>query len=193
MTTPPTVPGRAINATNRPMSRRRLITGGVGAAGAAGAAAILPAGRLVATSHLPPAGQLVTLREPVRVFDSRQPDSLLGGAKLTTPQIVAVTIGVDADDLLMAVFVNLTITETEGAGFLTARAFYTGDDESDGGPPPVTTSNANWTVDGVTLANMALVPIGAENSIELICSGVGAATHVIVDVQGFVPFVFDDG
>lgn len=175
----------------RPISRRHLIAGG---AGAAGAAMVPVGGRLAASSHLPPLkGELVILRQPLRVFDTRDPDNFFG-RKLADGDTVAVSVGAaSGGEFMTGVFVNVTITQTEGAGFITVRDFFTGDDFSDDdSPPPITTSNLNWTSNDVTLANMTLSPVGAENSIEVICSGVGAATHVLVDVQGYVPFEFED-
>jgi hypothetical protein len=172
---------------NRPISRRHLIAGG---AGAAGAAAMLPAGgRLAASSHLPPlTGELVILRQPIRIFDSRDPASFFA-RKFVDGDEVAINVGAAAGgEFVTAVFANVTVTQTEGAGFLTVRPEFLGDDSEDDSPPPVTTSNINWTSDDISLANMTLSPTGGENSIEVICTGVGAATHVIVDVQGYVPF-----
>jgi hypothetical protein len=170
----------------RPISRRHLIAGGAGAAGAAA----LTVGPVAATGHetTPTSGPLIPLGQPVRLFDSRIAESFWDGRKLTDGDVVAVTAGPQPGaGMLLAVFVNITITQTEGAGFLSVRGFETRDD-----PPPITTSNINWTADDVTLANMTLSQIGAENSIEVHCIGAGASTHVIVDLQGYVPFQFED-
>jgi len=50
------------------------------------------------------------------------------------------------------------------------------------------TSNINWWTSGLTLANLTLSTVGGENALEVHCEGNGR-THVIVDVQGYVPFV----
>ena len=92
-----------------------------------------------------------------------------------------VVIGLPALQEASAVFVNLTITETEGAGFLVV----TGSDATGQVPEP-TTSNINWWSTGQTLANLVLTPLGFENSISIGCAGVGR-THVICDVCGYVP------
>jgi hypothetical protein len=160
-------------------SRRRLIAAG-------GAAAI--ASPLVATSRaaaVAPGGFLTTLISPVRVFDSRESSSVLGGAKLKTGDVVAVAVSAayQGNDFALAVFANITITQTEGAGFLSIR----GEDLSGELPAP-TTSNINWATGGLTLANLALSSVGGENSIAIHCLGFGR-THVIVDIQGYVPFV----
>ncbi|CAN5543939.1 hypothetical protein BH23ACT3_BH23ACT3_08500 [soil metagenome] len=128
-----------------------------------------------------------SLFDPVRLFDSRQPDSLLGGAKLSDGDIVSIIASAPGVDMTETVFLNLTITETEGAGFLSVRAAV----GQDGVAAP-TTSNINWTAPGVTLANAALSGVGQEQSIDVHCTGAGAATHLIVDLQGCVPFVFEE-
>jgi hypothetical protein len=165
---------------SRLFSRRRMITAG-------GTAAValpltVPTRAMAASSS----GQLKTLLSPVRVFDSRQPGSVLGGAKFQPGDVVAVTVSAayqDGDTFASAVFANVTITQTEGAGFLAIR----GDDLSGTLPPP-STSNINWDSSGVTLANLALSTVGGEHAIAVHCGGSGR-THVIVDVQGYVPFV----
>lgn len=172
------------------IARRHLIAGGAGA----GAAALIPAAagaRAPASSHDDSDdsgdGRLTVLAEPIRLFDSRRADSLLEGDKLTQGNSVAVSASLPDDGrVLESVFINLTITETEGSGYLSVRAA-----EARGLPAPET-SNINWTDSGVTLANFALSRIGQHNSIEIHCDGVEAATHVIVDLQGYVPFVADE-
>ncbi len=160
-------------------SRRRMIAAG----GAAAVAAPLAGRPASATAHTPLAGQLVTLLAPIRVFDSREASSVLGGRPFQPGDAVAVNVGAAYPDFALAVFANVTITQTEGAGFLTVW----GGDASDTLDTP-STSNVNWTTSGQTLANLALSTVGQENSIEVVCGGAGR-THVIVDVQGYVPFV----
>ncbi len=165
---------------SRLFSRRRLIAAGGTAAVAMPLA--LP-GRAGAASS---AGQLKTLISPVRVFDSRDAGSVLGGAKFEAGDVVSVTVSPayqDGDTFVSAVFANVTITQTEGAGYLSVR----GEDLSGELPPP-TASNINWAASGQTLANLALSTVGGEHAIEVHCGGAGR-THVIVDIQGYVPFV----
>lgn len=167
----------------RHISRRRLIAG---TAGVAGAAAISGStGSAVAGGHTV-GGPLVTLYDPIRLFDSRDPGGFLGGAKFVDGDVVAIIAAAPDVEQLRSVFVNITVTQTEGAGFLSVRAHDTRSDV-----PPPTTSNVNWTSPGVTLANLALSQIGSENSIEIHCTGAGAATHVIVDLQGYVPVTIE--
>jgi hypothetical protein len=163
---------------SRLFSRRRVIVAG-GAVAVATPLAARPA------AAAPLAGTLVTLITPLRVFDSRQTTSVLGGAKFEAGNSVAVAVSAAFEEgFALAVFVNITITATEGAGFLTVW----GDDLSGELTPPAT-SNINWTASGQTLANLALSSVGGENSIDVRCGGAGR-THVIVDVQGYVPFAF---
>jgi hypothetical protein len=86
------------------------------------------------------------------------------------------------DRFLLAAFVNVTITQTEGSGFLVV----TGADSSGERPFPEA-SNINWAQSDQTIANVALTSVGSEFGIEVFCQGNGR-THVIVDVQGYVPF-----
>ena len=161
---------------SRLFSRRRMIVAG----GAAAVAAPIVSRPAAAA----PLGSLVTLITPVRVFDSRLPGSVLGGAKFQAGDNVAVAVSAAFESgFALAVFANITITQTEGAGYLTVW----GDDLSGELTPPET-SNVNWTSPGATLANLVLTSVGGENSIDIRCRGAGR-THVIVDIQGYVPFV----
>ena len=93
------------------------------------------------------------------------------------------TVGIpDEKRLLLSVFLNLTITETEGAGFLTAFPANQSDEQT-----MPQTSNVNWSQDGQTLANLALSGVGDESGVQVFCGGLGR-THFIVDIQGYVPF-----
>ena len=163
---------------SRPLSRRRVITAG-------GAAAVaVPLTLSTRASAAAPAGQLKALFQPVRVFDSREAGSVLGGRKFRPGDVVAVTVSAayQGDDVASVVFANITIAETEGAGHLSVRG-----QDSSGDLPAPTTSNINWSTNGQTLANLAVSTVGSENAIEVHCAGVGR-THVIVDIQGYVPF-----
>lgn len=166
------------------ISRRRLIAGGTGA-GIVGATAVTSSGPASASSH--GNGGVKSLFDPVRLFDSRQPDSLLGGDKLSDGDIVSIVAAAPDVDMVETVFLNITITDTEGAGFLSVRASVAQD-----GVPAPTTSNINWTSPGVTLANAAMSGVGQHQSIDVHCTGEGSAAHVIVDLQGYVPFIFEE-
>jgi hypothetical protein len=165
---------------SRTFSRRGLF------AVAGGAATLVPLRAAPVAAAGPISGPLVTLRSPVRVYDSRTDAVPLGSARLRSGQSVAVTVGAAYADtpsgFALAVFVNCTVTQTEGSGYLVIR----GSDLSGEVPLPPT-SNINWQSTGQTLANLALTTVGGEHAIEIHCDG-GGATHVIVDVLGYVPF-----
>ena len=130
-----------------------------------------------------PSGPLITLLTPLRIYDSRTDTVLLGGAKLAAGQAITVAVSVPEETrLLMAAFLNVTITETEGSGFVRVS----GTDSSGERPVPVT-SNVNWSQNGQTLANLVLTTIGSEAGVDIFAGGAGR-THVVVDVQGYVPF-----
>ena len=64
----------------------------------------------------PPSGPLVTLLDPVRLYDSRSDAVPLGGAKLAAGGSVIVTVSEPNENRsVLAVFVNVTITQTEQA------------------------------------------------------------------------------
>jgi hypothetical protein len=161
----------------RLLSRRRVL-------GAGGAAALVPVmGRPTAAGAATLGGQIVTLRTAIRVYDSRT-SSILGGRKLGPGDSLDVAVSPALEEnLALAVFLNCSITETEGSGFLVLRPT-----DTSGEAPFPATSNINWWASGLTLGNASLVAVGSENSIEIHCRGAGR-THVIIDVQGYVPFV----
>lgn len=167
------------------LSRRHLIAGGAGALGASALVTGTTAATASATDDQHDGGHggkpLTTLFEPIRLFDSRDPGNFLNGRKLVDGDKVAIIASVPDAFFLEAAFVNITITQTEGAGYLAVRDL----DESDGATTP-TTSNINWAGPDVTLANLALTRVGVESSIAVFCLGADAATHVIVDLQGYV-------
>jgi hypothetical protein len=162
-------------------NRRRMLT-------LAGAAAALSPFTLprsaAAITPVSTTGPTVLLDPPVRYYDSRNPFG--GGApkKIKSGERLSFGLGYSGEDpngvSLAGAFINLTVTQTVGAGFLTVQSY---------GPPdrPVLTSNVNWMSDGQTIANSSLVPVGGENVIDVICTG--GETHFIIDLQGYVPYV----
>ena len=162
---------------SRLFTRRAMVAAG-------GAATLSPvAFRANLARAAQPSGPLITLLTPLRVYDSRTDTVLLGGAKLVTGNTITVAVSVpDETRLLMAAFLNVTITETEGAGFLRVSA-----SDSSGERPVPVTSNINWSQPGQTLANLVLTTVGSESGVDIFAGG-GGRTHVVVDVQGYVPF-----
>jgi hypothetical protein len=166
-----------------PLSRRRVI--GAGGTAAALAVALSPQAS-PAQAQVPPGGrtgELITLVTPVRIFDSRLASPAVGGGKLAAGNAVAVTVsaGTLGGSSATVAFVNCTITDTEGSGFLTISA-----SDLSGELPPPQTSNINWSASGQTLANLVLTAVGGENAISVACGGNGR-THFIIDLQGYVP------
>ena len=128
---------------------------------------------------------------PFRVFDTR----LCGGVCVKVAQgtprtfnvkdsIDVVTGAVLGTDVVpvgtVAVAYNLTVTQTEGAGYIAILP---------GGTTTVTASAINWTSSGVTIANGGIVVFGSganERKVTLVCGGAGGArAHVILDITGF--------
>ncbi|MFE5583801.1 hypothetical protein [Kitasatospora sp. NPDC056531] len=74
-----------------------------------------------------------------------------------------------------AAVLNVTATETDGPGHLTAWA---------SGSPQPTSSNLNWTTSGVTTPNLVIVPLGPDGTVNLF-NGSWNTTHLITDVLGY--------
>ncbi len=161
-------------------SRRKLL-------GASGAAALIPLAVRTdrASAAGASAGTVVTLTAPQRVLDTRSATSPLGGAKLQPGSNVGFPIGqyLNSGDVAEAAFINVTVTDTENAGYLTVFP-----SDLSGLRPVPNTSNNNWWASGQTMANSTLTAVGGESYIVIRCSGSGA-THIIVDLQGYIPFV----
>jgi hypothetical protein len=168
-------------------SRRQLIGSGgaVGLLGMAGATAVATAGPVAAAT--PPGsvpGQpLIILSTPMRLLDTRV--STPGGpaGQLRPGESVGVTVPSLDGGLLVAAYLNVTVTQTVGAGYLVVRA-----SDLSGEKPLPPTSNVNWSANGQTLANLVLTAVGGENGVEIHAEGSGP-TDVVVDLQGYVPFV----
>jgi hypothetical protein len=122
------------------------------------------------------------LYEPLRLYDSRFDDVPLGRRKLASGEALIVTVVTTEGEPAMAAWINVTVTRTEGSGWLVIR----GSDLTGERPLPKT-SNINWWGTGQTLANSTLTTVGGENGVEVHCFG-GGRTHVIVDLQGYLPF-----
>lgn len=104
---------------------------------------------------------------PSRVVDTR------GGAGPLQPgALVDPALGIPAGATAV---VNLTATEAGGPGYLRAWS----SDE-----PEPATSNVNYAP-GLTVANLALVPVGPSGRVSVRANS--GSTHVIVDVLGYLP------
>jgi len=127
-------------------------------------------------------GGLLQSLNPYRVLDTRQTYMVEPGS--ITPVNTRLPGGVTA------VSVNITITEPQSLGFLTAW---------DGRNPMPLASIINATAPGETVANFAIVPINVDGIFHLYSS---MRTHIVVDVMGFVagpayglvqPFAYVEG
>jgi subtilisin family serine protease len=108
---------------------------------------------------------------PMRLWDTRQ-NGVIGAGKDLNVQ-VAGTAGVPAD--ATGVFLNVTVTEPQGDGYLTVYP---------SGENPPATSNLNFTTN-LTVPNMVLVKVGANGFISIRNADPGTA-HIVVDLQGYI-------
>jgi hypothetical protein len=117
---------------------------------------------------------------PARVLDSREGQSTVDGASAgiglraagsVTELQVTGRAGVPAN--ASAVVLNVTVTGPDAAGFLTV--FPCGSERPN-------SSNLNYTP-GATVANAAIAKIGAGGKV---CFYTQAATHLVVDVNGYL-------
>lgn len=110
---------------------------------------------------------------PSRVLDTRIGLGRSGTSKLSAGETVALGVtgvgGVPATGVA-AVAVNVTVTEPDGAGFVSVTP--------SGG---ASTSNVNY-VASEDVANLVIVPVGPDGSIRLLSSG---RTHLVADVFGW--------
>jgi hypothetical protein len=171
----------------RVWSRRQVMAAAapVGVMGLVGAAAVTDAP--AAGAQTPPGSvrgePLIILRDPMRLLDTRINFLARPPGKLQPGQSLNVTVTSLDGGILVAAYLNLTITQTVGAGYLVVR----GSDFSGERPLPLT-SNINWSTTGQTLANLVLTTVGGENGVEVHAEGTGP-TDVVVDLQAYVPFV----
>lgn len=113
-----------------------------------------------------PAGYVAL--NPGRIYDSR-------GPSLTNPRLSAgAQVTIDSGQPgASAVGVNLVMTDTVGAGFLTAWP---------SGPRPGT-SVINSTLAGENVANFLLIPVAPDGTFQLFTLN---PTHVVVDILGYM-------
>lgn len=122
----------------------------------------------VAAEPVTPQGYVAL--NPGRVLDTR-PASLVNWAGGKPGSGAQLTVGTGQPGA-SAVAVNITLTQTEGGGFVGAWA---------SGTFPGT-SIINSTAAGTTVANFVVVPVAADGTFQLLTS---RAAHLIVDVMGY--------
>ncbi|GAA2152805.1 hypothetical protein GCM10009760_49920 [Kitasatospora kazusensis] len=108
---------------------------------------------------------------PRRLLDTRNTQAIAPGGTLMVP---VTKNGGAVPNGAIAVALNLTVTNTQAAGFITA---YPADQSNPG------TSNLNYGA-GQTVPNMATVPLGLDGNIELYNHSGGTA-DVVVDIAGY--------
>lgn len=118
-----------------------------------------------------------TSLSPARLLDTRKgigaPTGVVGQGQAVTLTIAGADGGQLPASGIKAVALNVTVTGTLGTGYVTAYP--------DGTTRP-TASNLNFTP-GATLANMVIVPVGADGKVDLYNSSTG--TQIIADVDGY--------
>jgi len=132
--------------------------------------------------YFPPASSLTSLL-PARLLDSRVPGTTVDGqgsaigvrpAGSVTEVQVAGRASIPGD--ASAAVLNVTVTEPQGPGYVTVYPC---------GSEPPTASNLNY-VKGQSIPNAVVSKIGVDGKV---CVFTQAATHLIVDVNGFFPVV----
>lgn len=112
---------------------------------------------------------------PTATADGRNPrvGILPAGGELTVPVLGRVGIPAEGVD---AVALNVTVTQPASSGYLTAYP---------AGEPRPDSSNLNFAA-GQTIPNMVMAKVGAGGAVSF---SAPVATHVIVDIMGYVPTV----
>jgi hypothetical protein len=113
-----------------------------------------------------PAGYVAI--NPGRIYDSRGPT--FTNPRLSAGQQVTINSGQPGAS---AVGVNIVMTDTIGAGFLTAWPT---------GPRP-NTSVINSTNPGENVANFLLIPVAADGTFQIFTLN---PTHVVIDIMGYM-------
>ena len=128
-------------------------------------------GAYVPQSTVVSAGRFVALPTAFRALDTRE-----RGFGVGSGQIESVSVASVVPAAATAVVVNLTVTESNGAGFFTAFAA--------GATRPLSSSlNADGA--GQTRANQAIVPVGSDGTVFGINIFASSGGHLIVDVAGY--------
>ena len=132
----------------------------------------------------PTAGTQYTPIEPVRVLDTRHGTgtgvvATVGAGKALALKVADVgQIPADATSVAL----NITVTDAQAAGYVAAYA--------DGTSQPIT-SNVNFGK-GKNVANMAIVPIGADGEVDFYNGGSGSI-DLIADASGYFATEQADG
>jgi hypothetical protein len=122
-----------------------------------------------------PAGGGLHAESPVRILDTR-PGGQVGysGPKPAAAAHLDVSVAGVPDVGVSAVIFNLTITEADGPGYVTAWP-------SGAVPPPI--SNVNVSGAGETNQNLVIVPVGSGGRVSL---STFAGAHLVADLVGWL-------
>ncbi len=117
------------------------------------------------------------------ITPTRSVDSRIAGGRLSSGQTRTADLAVNLNGGALvpyratAAVVNVTITATEGAGFLTLFPF---------GVSRPTASTINWSASGQTVANGATIALGSAQRLSVYCGGSGGpSTELLIDVTGY--------
>jgi hypothetical protein len=118
---------------------------------------------------------------PVRILDTRSGPGTIGKVGPDGTRIVDVTgVGGVPASGVSAVVLNVTVTEPTDPSFLTVLPSPTALPLIEA--PSPSTSNLNFTT-GQTVANLVIVPVGADGNVRIYNKA--GSVHVIVDVAGW--------
>lgn len=117
---------------------------------------------------------LTPVRPQVRKLDTRLPGPLTG--KVVDGQTITVPLTPELPAGAKLALANVTITETEGAGYLSLFP---------AGTPFPGTSTINWSGPGAIVANDTTVAVSTSGALSVYCGGTSARTHVIIDLLGY--------
>ena len=121
--------------------------------------------------------------DPARVYDSRFDDGpLASGFNREVSVADAIDVSTGVVSLLnvvpagaTAIYFNVSITETLGAGFVLVAP---------GTAAIATASTINWSTAGQTLANASLTTLDTDRNVRVFVGGAGS-THFIIDITGY--------
>ena len=129
-----------------------------------------------ATGRIFDPGSFFTV-QPCRVIDTRGPTGPYGGPALSANQqrTFSLTGRCGIASTATAVAMNVTATEESATGHLRL---------SPAGTPLPATSTVNYSA-GRTIANNAIVSLGAAGGLTVYCAQAAGLAHLVVDVVGY--------
>ncbi len=136
--------------------------------------AVQHAGEPGPLSHLHASGSFVSL-PPSRVLDTRTGTGATGPVSPNTTITIPVTNRAGVPSNVSAVVLNLTVTDTNAPGYITAWP---------SGTQQPTTSNINFQPHQPPTPNLAIVKVGTDGKINLINASAGTS-HIIADIAGY--------